>query len=192
MTEKEPIEKSKKRVLIIENDATVRDTLVQMVLTMGHETMAVERVTRGVQVITKGGVDAVLLDLHMPGPHGQDLLRFLKKKGVTVPPTIVVSGYLRHEAIQELLGLGVCGVVAKPFDPSRLRQELDRALQDNTDAGRFCSQCGAASNSNDQFCRQCGTSLQKTMTCEGCNSAYTEGDRFCGECGAGLPTQRKS
>lgn len=180
-------EAAQKTVLIIENDANVRGTLVDMVRAMGHRTVEVERVTRATQVLTSEPIDAVLLDLHMPGPHGQDLLRYLRKKEIPVPPTIVVSGYLKHEGIGELLALGVCGVIAKPFDPKRLRDELGRVLTGEA-AGRFlyCPECGTATRHGDRFCRQCGTSLERVLNCPKCATVFAPGDRFCGECGTKL------
>lgn len=180
-------EEHQKTVLIIENDANVRGTLVAMVRSMGHRTVDVERITRATQVLADQSVDAVLLDLHMPGPHGQDLLRFLKKKQIAIPPTIVVSGYLKHGSIGELLKLGVCGVIAKPFDPQRLRDELGRVLVGQA-AGRaqFCPHCGTATRDGDRFCRQCGESLERHLVCPGCQAPHSPGDRFCGECGAKL------
>lgn len=174
-----------KTVLIVDNDKLVRDTLVEMVHKMGHKTVAFERATRAAGVLANREVDAILLDLHMPGPHGQDLLRYWKKHNINIPPTIVVSGYLKEEAIGELLKLGVCGVIAKPFDAKRLRDELGRVLEgrDKQDVF-FCSDCGKPARDMDRFCRYCGEKVVREKNCSACEAAYSPGDRFCGECGA--------
>lgn len=182
---------SGKTILIIENDAQVRDTLTDMVQSMGHQTVAVERVTRGVQILSDKVIDAVLLDLHMPGPHGQDMLRFLRKRDIDVPPTIVVSGYLKEGAIGELLRLGVSGIIAKPFNPARLREELSRVLAlGEAPTETRCPECSAGTRDTDRFCRHCGVSLEVSLVCTGCGAAYRPEDRFCGDCGANLSEQR--
>lgn len=176
---------NKKTVLIIDNDSIVRQTLVEMVAAMGHQTLALDRASGAASILLGRSVNAILLDLHMPGPHGQDLLRFLKKKGISVPPTIVVSGYLQHEAINDLLKLGVAGIIAKPFDPKRLQDELGRVLDGRDGQVHFCPQCGATMRQADRFCRQCGTTLEARI-CPRCQTPYNPGDRFCGECGEQL------
>jgi DNA-binding NtrC family response regulator len=179
-------EVDQKTVLIIENDFNVRSALAEMVRTMGHQTLEIDRATRATRILAEQSVDAMLLDLHMPGPHGQDLLRYLKKKSIAIPPTIVVSGYLKQEGIGELIRLGVCGIIAKPFEAKRLRDELGRVLEGREGRLFFCPQCGTSTREADRFCRQCGTSLERQKSCPRCQTLYGPGDRFCGECGAKL------
>lgn len=180
-------ETSAKRVLIIDNDINVRDTLVDMVRDMGHQAVAIERATRATSLLADESIDAILLDLHMPGPHGQDLLRFWKKRHIRVPPTIIVSGYLQEEAIGELLQLGVCGIIAKPFDAKRLRDELGRVLEGRDEQRiHFCPDCGTGTKEADRFCRQCGSNLDRQRNCPACQQPFTPGDRFCGDCGKKL------
>ncbi len=105
-----------KTVLVVDNDRSVRETLCKVVEKMGYRAISVERATRAASVIVSSAVDAMLLDLHMPGPHGEDLLAHLKRKKVRIPPTIIVSGYLHEERIRPLLKFGVRGILAKPFD----------------------------------------------------------------------------
>jgi len=119
-------------VLIVDNDAAIRRILTKIVESMGLRAVTVERATRALQVLDEQPIAAMLLDLHMPGPHGDDLLRLLRKReqrdGAATPPVIVVSGYLQRERLRGLLRLGVQAVVAKPFDLSRVERELQRAL----------------------------------------------------------------
>jgi DNA-binding response OmpR family regulator len=177
---------TRKKILIIDNDGAVRQALVQMVQVLGHQPIALDRAMGAAKLLLEGSVDAMLLDLHMPGPHGEDLLRYLRKKNVSVPPTIVVSGYLHREAIGELIRLGVAGIIAKPFDPRRLQDELGRILEGREGRFFFCPHCGAAAQPADRFCRQCGTSLETPRACPQCQTMHGPADRFCGECGAKL------
>lgn len=178
-----------KRVLIVDNDRSVADTLSRMVEKAGHLTLQAERVRTALELLKVQAVDAMLLDLHMPGPHGQDLLSFMKNRKMAVPPTIVVSGYLNKEAIGPLIDLGVCGIIAKPFDQKRLLQELGRVLEDrNGDLYLFCPQCGTQAQADDRFCRQCGTTLEAERECQQCGTPFSPGDRFCGNCGDPVAT----
>lgn len=176
----------RKKVLVIDNDSTVRQALIQMVQALGHQPLALDRAMGAARVLKDGSVDAMLLDLNMPGPHGQDLLRYLRKKNISIPPTIVVSGYLQREAISELIKLGVAGIIAKPFDPRRLQDELGRVLEGREGRFFFCPSCGMAAQLADRFCRQCGAGLESQRACPQCQTLHSPVDRFCGECGTQL------
>ncbi|MEW6755684.1 MAG: response regulator [Candidatus Latescibacterota bacterium] len=180
-----------KTVLVVDNDRAVRDTMVKVVEMMGYRAVAVERATRAVPVLRGGQVDAVLLDLHMPGPHGDHLLSYLKRNGIPIPPTIVVSGYLDQERIGPLLEFGVSGIVAKPFEVRRLMDELRCALE-GEDRGRvqYCPQCGTTAGREDRFCRHCGCRLDSSAECPVCHQPCQPGDRYCGGCGARIGSSR--
>ena len=122
-------EDRQKNVLIVDDDSGMREILSQVVEKVGYESMAVEGATRACQVIAQVQVDAILLDLHMPGPHGDQFLSFLKSQNVAIPPTIVVSGHLDLDSIEPLIELGVSGFIAKPFEVERLAEELGRVLE---------------------------------------------------------------
>ncbi|MFA6108076.1 MAG: response regulator [Candidatus Latescibacterota bacterium] len=182
-------EGEQKTVLIVDNDRTVCDTLAQIVEQMGHHTVRSERATKAANILMTQPVDVMLLDLRMPGLRGQDLLSYLRKKNLPVPPTIVVSGYLHKDVIGPLIKLGICGIIAKPFDQQRLRDELGRVLEGRTEGGFFfCAQCGAPAKADDRFCRQCGSGLERRRVCAKCGTACAPGDRFCGNCGDSLAT----
>jgi CheY-like chemotaxis protein len=65
----------------------------------------------------------ILLDMHMPGGTGMEVLRTLKAPdaATALVPVIVMSGSSAEEiAVDELMRLGAVGFLGKPIDPSRL------------------------------------------------------------------------
>lgn len=180
-----------KTVLIVDNDKNIRDIMSKVVEQMGYRSLEAERATRAASIIAAEKVDAILLDLNMPGPQGEHLLGYLRHNKLPIPPTIVVSGHLHKERIGPLIELGVCGIIAKPFEVKRLMDELRRVLE-GEEKGRllFCSQCGAPAQVEDRFCRRCGGNLERHLTCPQCKSAYDPGDRFCASCGTRIAAER--
>ena len=160
------MDSSKRNVLIVENDAEVQNLLSELVASLGHRAMRAGRVRDALQVVMGlNPVDLILLDLHMPGPHGQDFLGFLRKRGYRTP-TIVVSAYLDREIVLELLRMGVEAVVAKPFTRARLCEEIERVLGGKIDGAaeaksrvQECPRCSGVVGSTDRFCGGCGTRL---------------------------------
>ncbi|HWI62848.1 MAG TPA: response regulator [Symbiobacteriaceae bacterium] len=79
--------------------------------TSGEEALAIARSRR---------IDAITLDLLMPGMHGLEIARLLKEDPATKAiPVVVVSAYTRHRD-PELVALGVSGVITKPIDESQM------------------------------------------------------------------------
>lgn len=73
--------------------------------------------------------DVVLLDLTMPRLSGADALHRIRE----VSPrsvVIVLTGYQRHERIEELLKGGAHAALEKSDLPRRLAQEINRIMQD--------------------------------------------------------------
>jgi len=69
----------------------------------------------------------LLLDLHMPGISGLELLRLLRARGLK-HPMIVISG--RRDPVQdaEALAAGASALLSKPFDDQQLLDLVTRAL----------------------------------------------------------------
>ena len=73
-------------------------------------------------------VDLVLLDIHMQGASGLDLLKVMRRRHLTIP-TIIISGFVTETIAAQLAQFGVAGIVAKPFTPSRIMEEIGKVLK---------------------------------------------------------------
>jgi DNA-binding LytR/AlgR family response regulator len=80
---------------------------------------------QALELIAKGGLDVVLLDIRMPGLSGLDLLRAVPKEGA--PVFIFVTAYSRFAA--EAFELAAVDYLLKPVEFDRLRQAVDRARE---------------------------------------------------------------
>jgi signal transduction histidine kinase/CheY-like chemotaxis protein len=66
--------------------------------------------------------DLILLDLHLPGAHGEALIGSLRRdERTSTIPIIVVSGDTSPVTVNRLTSLGANGYLAKPFDAGHLR-----------------------------------------------------------------------
>jgi two-component system, LytTR family, response regulator len=73
------------------------------------------------EAVRAGGVDVVLLDIHMPGLSGMDALALLPPGG---PHVILVTAHADHAV--EAFEHGAVDYVLKPVEASRLRKALER------------------------------------------------------------------
>jgi two-component system, OmpR family, response regulator len=77
-----------------------------------------------------GRFDAVLLDVMMPGMDGPSTLTGLRAGGLPLDVPVVFLTAKTQSADRERLGsLGAAGVIAKPFDPLTLPEQLRLLLE---------------------------------------------------------------
>src|ERR1700704_5783926 len=104
-----------RRILIVEDDAELRDALVeQLALHEEFEALAAENGTKGVQTAKSGQVDLVIMDVGLPDIDGREAVRMLRKGGFKAP-ILLLTG---HDTDSDtILGLesGANDYVTKPF-----------------------------------------------------------------------------
>ncbi|HKM71319.1 MAG TPA: response regulator [Stellaceae bacterium] len=69
----------------------------------------------------------LIIDQHMPGMTGLDVVARLQREGIR-RPTILISGRLDTKTTARATGLGVTRVVEKPFEADRLVDLIRTAL----------------------------------------------------------------
>ena len=116
-----------KRILIVDDDPSVRDVLGEIVTTFGYEALMAESAKEAVATLTKGGIHLIFLDIAMPEVTGDRLLDFLRKKGFKTP-VVVVSAHVEDAVREHLTEIGVSGIIQKPFEVSDVIDEMERAL----------------------------------------------------------------
>lgn len=73
--------------------------------------------------------DALLLDVTMPGLDGPSFLLELRAgDGFAALPIVFMTARTGHDDVDAYLAMGAAGVVAKPFDPMRLGQQVREIL----------------------------------------------------------------
>jgi two-component system, OmpR family, response regulator len=117
---------SLKRILYIEDDLDIQAITIMVLQTINGFTL--EACSSGNDALHKAVVfkpDLILLDVMMPGMNGPETFTELRKfpSLVSIPVVFMTAKVQPHE-VQEYLGLGAAGVIAKPFDPMILADQL--------------------------------------------------------------------
>ncbi len=116
------------RVIVVEDDARTRASLVAELQDDGLEVVACSGVETALQEFQPGRrTDLLLVDVRLPGASGVDLVRELEGRGM-LPPTIVISGEATISETVEALRLGVYDFIEKPFGRERIRTSVKNAL----------------------------------------------------------------
>ena len=115
------------RILIVDDDRSVRDSLAEYLQEHGYEVALAEGGEAMRRTLAAGVPDVVLLDLNMPGEDGLSLARWLRANHDVA--IIMVTG--AGEVVDRVIGLevGADDYLAKPFDPRELRARLKSVLR---------------------------------------------------------------
>ena len=114
-------------VLVVDDDAEIRDTLVDFLTSRHYRVSAAADGASAMRTIAAEIPDVILLDIDMPGLKGTDALPTIRAMG---PQTIVimVSGTEDDATAKRALALGAFDYVVKPVNYDYLATGLDSAL----------------------------------------------------------------
>ncbi len=121
-----------RRILLVEDDAHIADVLTLHLRDEGLEVVHCARGDEGLMQLERGGWDALVLDLMLPGVDGLEICR--RARAMTrYTPIIIISA--RSSELHRILGLelGADDYLAKPFSVLELVARL-RALLRRVDA----------------------------------------------------------
>ncbi len=111
------------RVLIVEDQAKHLESLRRGLQNEGYEVVATSDGEEGFRLATTQPVDAVILDLMLPGRHGLDILRDLRLGGFVKPVLILTALDAVEERVQGL-DSGANDYLVKPFAFAELLARL--------------------------------------------------------------------
>ena len=121
-------------VLLVEDDDPLRTCLTDLLAAQGWSVYAAGSGPEAVELARKYTLDFSLLDLHLPGMSGLEVLRRIASCGRPIP-SIMMSGQASREEASAALGEGVFRFLRKPLDLEHLRQSMELLIQSHFGPG---------------------------------------------------------
>jgi two-component system, chemotaxis family, chemotaxis protein CheY len=118
------------KILVIDDDAMVRDTIVRILARNGHGVVFAGDGRRGLELFESEQPDLVITDIIMPEREGLETIRAIHRLRPEAK-IIAISGGGRVGHVDFLTlaaKLGAREIIAKPFDPSELTSSVSRCL----------------------------------------------------------------
>ena len=119
------------KVLLVEDDQWIRDSLRRFFANENCALMAVETGEDGLEIVRDNACDIIITDYRLPGMDG---LAFLKKAQKINPrlKKILLTAYMTESVISEAFRLGVHEFIEKPFTTEDLEEALGRIIETKT------------------------------------------------------------
>jgi CheY-like chemotaxis protein len=117
-------------LLLIDDDDDIREIAqLSLELSAGWNVITAASGADGIELARERQPDAILLDVMMPVLDGPATLARLREDERTKTiPVVFLTAKARPAERDRLAGLDVVGVLAKPFDPMTLANQLETAL----------------------------------------------------------------
>ena len=121
---------SHKQLLVIDDEDDIREVAsLSLELTEGWTVTTASGGSTGTALAQSLEPDAILLDVMMPDMDGPSTLRALQQLAATKSiPVIFLTAKVQSADRERFMLLGVRGVIAKPFDPLTLGQQIKDVL----------------------------------------------------------------
>ena len=129
---REPAEaqKTKKRILIVDDDAEIIGLLRTVLTEAGYEVMEASYSLPAMFQVVRQRPDLILMDINMPMMNGFELVEQFKKYEETKDvPIVAITGLNTPEAREIARGVGCVGFIPKPFDIDKFPGQIAKFLR---------------------------------------------------------------
>ena len=116
-----------KKILLVDDDEWIRDSLTLYFDTEGCQMVAVETAEEGIELLKQQDYDIILLDYKLPGIDG---LTFSRKIQEIRPDAIkiLITAYKNKKVVSEAMNAGIQDLIDKPFTIKTIEDSLSRLL----------------------------------------------------------------
>jgi two-component system, cell cycle response regulator DivK len=122
-------------ILIVEDNEDNRDIYTTILRHSGYEVAEAGTGEEGVRLARERLPAAVLMDVAMPGISGWEATRLLKADPLTASiPVIALTAHAMAEDRRRAEEAGCDGYLAKPVEPRRVVEEIERVLGERAPA----------------------------------------------------------
>jgi two-component system OmpR family response regulator/two-component system copper resistance phosphate regulon response regulator CusR len=112
------------KLLVIEDDPIIRQSLVQGLAEAGHDCASARDGDHGLAAAREQSPDLVILDLMLPGRSGFEVLQTLREEGLRMPVIILTARGAVEDRVSGLTS-GADDYIVKPFAIAELLARID-------------------------------------------------------------------
>ena len=122
-----PAEKGRTRVLVVDDEASIRDLLTRTLALAEYEVDTAVDGSTALELLRASDYDLLIADLKMPGLDGLTLIRQVRRVRPNLP-VIIITGFSSESSAIEAVNLGVASYLLKPFGVPNVLAAARKAL----------------------------------------------------------------
>ncbi len=135
-----------KKVLVVDDDATIRVALRDALTSAGFDVGLAENAQEALAVIAHAPPDLIVSDIRMPDVSGLELLGLLRERSPDIA-VVLMTAFDDMPTVVEAMKHGAVEFLVKPLDLDDLQKTLERVLEDRESRRRVQeSTAGCAEN----------------------------------------------
>ncbi len=132
------------RILVVDDDAGVREALTEFLLSLGYVVVAVKNGQDALMEYGKGTFDVVMCDLIMPNMDGMELLRRVREIKNNEVIFLMITGHPSIDTAVDAINRGADDYITKTFHLEDVKLRISKALEKQTLQGRLKTAQGLA------------------------------------------------
>lgn len=124
------------RILVVEDNEINQKLLREFIERMGHEVTVASTGEEALDAVRHNSPHLIFMDVELPGISGMGATKAIRAMSIdelAKIPVIALTGNTREEDIRACYAANMNGHIAKPVDPLRLRQMIDKVIQGKLD-----------------------------------------------------------
>lgn len=131
------MKKSDLQILVVDDDASIRDSLTEAIQRLGYRVTAVGKADDALTSANLKAYHLALVDCMLPKTNGVELAMTLRQTRFGSAPLLLMSGVFKDRsfAAEAIEKTGAVHFFNKPFNMSELRDQIDKHLQDRLSSG---------------------------------------------------------
>lgn len=118
----------KRKVLVVDDEASIRDVLSQMFNKAGYEVHTAESAEKAMEILKRESIMVMFLDLHLPGMTGVDFCRHIRKEN-WIGIVNAITGYTDLFGLLECRRAGFDDFFQKPVKVAVLLKAAQEAFE---------------------------------------------------------------
>lgn len=120
-----------KQVLVVDDTKNIRTLLTKCLELEGYKVVTANDGNQALELLEKEIFDLVFLDIKMPNISGTEVLKRMRKNGITIP-VIIITAYATIKNAVECTRMGAVAYLQKPFTAEKVNSVLNELF------GRVC------------------------------------------------------
>ena len=140
-----------RRILIIDDEDDIREVAaLSLEATAGWEILTASSGAEGIDIASAEQPDAILMDVMMPGVDGPTTFaRMQQTPAISHIPVLLLTAKVQGVDQRRFAGLGLAGILFKPFDPLTLADQISEILGWERDGAYKTGPAGTVSLAGD-------------------------------------------